>query len=490
MRSAAVLFTEAGFVPTPAPKGREYTLADRQRISEQLLRLYCSASRREGNPDRTEYIWLDEFCLSDDRMQNDAVIASQRSVELGRLADIFRGARQVAVFCHEENCDHTGLSCIWGQRLFTIPEILHAQTVFRLTRKRKGNEIITELFPTSGRTFREDMQTNAARGNKWHLYAIFQHTVNAGAVPWQVAIHALVVEAIRRDETGGFHDHKYLGKALNGLLPRRARLEDLGSSGWNDLAWLLELNQGFYNAASLAAVCSIAEADSVSWLGKPIDPAAGNERLEPVVTAFPVSVASSTEKKKGSPESPSKSEPSPPLTIIAGETLGFRPKPLKRDANGLYNNEEMKGLKILTFWTAFVLIIISTSITSSGNFRGGLALYYITAIVSCIVELLAGTMYLDREGWIFLEDSQWGDQFQEKLGEQDRNLRTLTHWGSRLLKNFSFFRLTDDSQGIGSLFPNGKRLAGAHGWPANSSTCAAESTLRLWWSHDQMHWCL
>ncbi|KAJ7486660.1 hypothetical protein FB451DRAFT_1026531, partial [Mycena latifolia] len=123
-----------------------------------------------------------------------------------------------------------------------------------------------------------------------------------------------------------------------------------------------------------------------------------------------------------------------PLTTIAGETLGFRPKPLKRDAYGLYTNEEMKGLKILTFWTAFVLVILSTSIASSGNLGGGLALYYITAIVSCIVGLLAGTMYLDREGWIFLEDSQWGEKFQEKLGEQDHNLRTLTHWGSRLLK--------------------------------------------------------
>ncbi|KAJ7669672.1 hypothetical protein B0H17DRAFT_949225, partial [Mycena rosella] len=158
-----------------------------------------------------------------------------------------------------------------------------------------------------------------------------------------------LLSSIRRGEAGGFHDHKFLGKALNGLLPWRARLEDLGSSGWNDLVWLLELNQGFYNVASLAAVCSIAENDSVSWLGKPINPAAGNERLEPVVTAFPIAAASSHEKKKGSLDVIPKFDLSPPLTIIGGEILGLRPKPLKGDVDGLYNNKEIKGLKNLSF---------------------------------------------------------------------------------------------------------------------------------------------
>jgi hypothetical protein len=244
-------------------------------------------------------------------------------------------------------------------------------------------------------------------------YSIFQHTVNAGAVPWQVAIHALVVESIRRDEAGGFHDHKFLGRALNGLLPRRSRLSDLGNGGWNDLAWLLELNQGFYNAASLAAVCSISEDHSVEWLGKPIDPAAGNERLEPVVTAFPVS-----------------SDSGPPaLTVIAGEQVGFRAKPLKRDAFGLYNNEEMKGAKILTLCIAVALAIISTVIVASGSTVAGIVLYYLTAVLYSIVELLVGTMYLERDGWVFLEDALWGDKLEEKLGEQDNNLRELTSWG-------------------------------------------------------------
>ncbi|KAJ6555239.1 hypothetical protein B0H10DRAFT_2123212 [Mycena sp. CBHHK59/15] len=429
MLSAAVLFEEAGYVKEPAPEGREYTLKDRQRIAEQYLRLYCSANRREGNPDRREYIWLDEFCLSDHGLENEGAIALQRSKELGRLADIFRNAAQVAVFCHEVDCDHTGLTCIWGTRLFTIPEILHAQRVLRMTRKQVGQKIITNLIPTTASVFREAMQTKAALGNRWHLYAIFQHSVNSGAVPWQVAIHALVVEAIRRDEAGGFDNHKFLGKALNGLLPRRARLDHLGSSGWNDLAWLLELNQGFYNAASLAAVCSLGEDESVSWLGKPIHPSAGNERLEPIVTAFPVSPSSNRREMEPSSEQTHASEPSPPLMIVGDKTLGLRPN-LKRDAAGLYNNEEIKGLKILAYWMAAILVIISLILLGSGKIFG-VFLFYITAIVYSIVELLASTMYLERDGWVFLYDSEWGNNVAERLAEQDNNLRSMVHWGSR-----------------------------------------------------------
>ncbi|KAJ7736686.1 hypothetical protein B0H16DRAFT_119115 [Mycena metata] len=415
MESAEVLAREHHFVYNFAPEGRKYSRADRRTISEYVLHLYCSARRHEGNPDRTEYIWLDEFCLSDEQAQDDqGITTAQRNDELGRLADIFRSAAQTVVFCDKENCDHTQLTCVWGKRLFTLPEILHAQTVLRLTRTPQG----AEIFRTFGHAFRETMQKDAARGQKWHLYAIFQHTINAGAVPWQAAIHALIVEAIRRDEASGFYYHKYLGKALNGLLPRRARLEDLGNSGWNDLAWLLELNQGFYNAASLAAVSSIAEEETVSWLGKPISPAAGNERLEPVLTAFPVS---------------STSDPTsdPPLTIIAGKTLGFRPK-LQRDALGLYKNEEMKGLKILAFRAAFLLLLFSYFVTRWGHCKTGFAIYYCTTMLYRVVELLAGTMYLEREGWVFLEDSKWGDKLA-RLGEQDHYLRTLTHWDQQLV---------------------------------------------------------
>ncbi|KAJ7659766.1 hypothetical protein DFH06DRAFT_1130521 [Mycena polygramma] len=98
------------------------------------------------------------------------------------------------------------------------------------------------------------------------------------------------------------------------------------------------------------AVCSISEDNSVAWLGKPIDLQAGNERLEPTVMAFPVANTSD-----------------PPLSIITGETIGLRQHLLKRDAYTLYNNEEMKGLKILAYWTVFALVILSTIVTVRGR---------------------------------------------------------------------------------------------------------------------------
>jgi hypothetical protein len=113
--------------------------------------------------------------------------------------------------------------------------------------------------------------------------------------------------------------------------------------------------------------------------------------------------------------------------MIAGEILGFRPK-LQRDALGLYKNEEIKGLKILAFCVAFLLFLFSHFIIRWGYLKTGYATYYGTAILYHLVELLAGTMYLEREGWVFLEDSRWGDKLAQ-LGEQDHYLRTLTHWG-------------------------------------------------------------
>lgn len=244
-------------------------------------------------------------------------------------------------------------------------------------------------------------------------YAIFQHSVNAGSIPWQVAIHGLVVEAIRRDEVTNHRNHKYLGQALNGLLPRRSRLSDLGGkNGWSDLAWLLELNQGFYNAASLAAVCNLPDKDTGSWLGKPMGPNVGNERLEPVVTAFPVSASSN-----------------PPLAIIRSETVAFRKVPLQRDAYGLYNNEEMRPFKILCICIAVLLILVGASLFATANPLNSLLLWYIVALFYRLVELLVSTMYLEREGWVFLSDAQWGEKFELKLGEQDNHLRILTHWG-------------------------------------------------------------
>ncbi|PBK66135.1 hypothetical protein ARMSODRAFT_370554 [Armillaria solidipes] len=438
MDSAKVLFSEAGLKVQDRPtEKRAFSLRDRKYIAERLLIEYCSATRNAGN--RTEYIWLDEFCLSDERLPDDT---PERSKELGRLPDIFRNASQVAVFCHTEGCDHSSISCVWGTRLFTVGEILHAASVIRLTRKRDQDDpshpLITHAYREPARVFRERMQSKAALGNRWHLYSIMQHSANAGSVAWQNAIHALVVEAIIRNRQGGYEENM-LGKALNGLLPRRARLEDLkGEDGWADLAWLLELNQGFYNAASLAAVCRLGDG---SWLGPPIEPVAGNERLEPVVHTFPVGV-------------PNKSGIKMPLSIIGSQTIGLRAS-LKRDPFGLYTNEDMTGLAGLSVCILVLVWSIGLSTIKRDPFLG-IAIIWLGSISFAILEMLVGTIYLERDGWIFLSDKVWGHAPQQSLGEQDPKLAKLIKWGKRQL--IPSWSLSDEKESNGTLVDLNSRV--------------------------------
>ncbi|KAJ7030771.1 hypothetical protein C8F04DRAFT_1365292 [Mycena alexandri] len=400
-----------------------YSHPDRRKLAKRYLELYCSAKREEGNPNRTERIWLDEFCIQPQSQWEapEEVVKPVRQQELGKLADIFSKADQVAVFCSQMECDHTGIDCSWGQRLFTFAEILHAQHVLRLTIVREEKEFVVRLIHHAAHIFRGAMQTNAALAKRWHLYAVYQHSVNAGAMADGHPCACGRSDSERRD-------HQI----------SRSRA-DLASSGWNDLGWLLELNQGFYNAASPAAVCSIPDDRSVSWLGKPIHPALGNERLEPLVTAFPVSgyfTAVWKKKEKTSPvpvpEKPDSKPrvPNPPLTMLAQKTIGLRPTPLKRDKDGLYTNEEMKGLKILAHPNV------------------GIGLYWLTSVLYCILELLVGTMYLERDGWAWLEDADWSANLERSLGKQDSHLRSLVHWGYYILQVES---------GINNLFPNGSR---------------------------------
>ncbi|KAJ7877533.1 hypothetical protein B0H14DRAFT_2286517, partial [Mycena olivaceomarginata] len=135
MESAVQLSRDADFEPAPPADGRQYSLADRQRIAEYLLKLYCSTEQPGVDWDResAQFVWLDEYCLSD--QDNTSDIEPQRRRELGRLADIFRYAAQVVVFCHRLGCDHTDVACPWGNRICTIPEVLHAQKVLRMTRE-------------------------------------------------------------------------------------------------------------------------------------------------------------------------------------------------------------------------------------------------------------------------------------------------------------------------------------------------------------------
>ncbi len=245
-----------------------------------------------------------------------------------------------------------------------------------------------------------------------------------------------MVEAIIRDLAGeGFEAHKYLGKAMNGLLPRRARLGDLkGKDGWMDLAWLLELNQGFYNAASLAAVCSLGQG---GWLGPPIQPLAGNERLEPIVHAFPVRMTDGMGIMT-------------PLCIIGSQTVGLRDC-LERDPFGLYNNKDMRVLRWLSWWLLILSWVlgfkaISTSLTPF------LAVVYISSWIFTILEMVIGTIYLQHDGWIYLDDSIWGSEPQHRLGMQDPKLAELLEWGDRqLIPNWSQPDDTEKNRAKGTL---------------------------------------
>ncbi|KAJ7206643.1 hypothetical protein GGX14DRAFT_397026 [Mycena pura] len=76
-------------------------------------------------------------------------------------------------------------------------KVLHAETILRMTREHRNEKTTTCIFSTPGDVFREAIQTKAANGNQWHLYAIYQNSVNSGTVSWQMAIHSFVAEAIR-----------------------------------------------------------------------------------------------------------------------------------------------------------------------------------------------------------------------------------------------------------------------------------------------------
>ncbi|KAK7039218.1 hypothetical protein VNI00_010123 [Paramarasmius palmivorus] len=455
MEAAYTLFKEAGRTlrdPPPDGKARKFTLRDRKRVSIEFLVEYCSAHRQHQKvePDREEYVWLDEFCLSHEREEagekphDDEAerkeVNKERSEELGRLSDIFRDAETVVIFCDKINCDHANLTCRWANRLFTLGEILHANKTQRMTRRLVpgGNSRPQSyLYPESGRSFRERMMHDAAMAGKWHLHSILRQSNNSGSDTWQMAIHALIVEAIRRDRESGYENHEFIGKGLNGLLPRRAKLRHLkGKDGWADLAWLLELNQGFYNQAALAAVCCLPDKpeSGSGWLGPPIEPKAGNERLEPLVTAFTVSGTT----KDGKPIAP--------LNIVGAKTIGLHPD-LKRDSKALFRNPHARVMKIVSITLLVISWIIAiamyaSAVTNPSLAAGATAVLWISSIAFNFFRLIIGTMYLQRSGWVFLSekkwndgskgDAAWGSHPEKILGQLDRSLDgRIVEWGEK-----------------------------------------------------------
>ncbi|KAF9450880.1 hypothetical protein P691DRAFT_725090 [Macrolepiota fuliginosa MF-IS2] len=214
-----------------------------------------------------------------------------------------------------------------------------------------------------------------------------------------------------------------LGRGLNGLLARRARLEDVpGRDGWADLCWLLELNQGHFNAATLAAVCSLEAGSDRNtdvalchpWLGRPVLPEPGTERLEPLVTAIPIA--------NSLPSQPAASA----LNIVGPKIVGVAPFP-RRDRYALYTHKELRGLLLLS---AIAFLI--------GNFyhfnmiatRGASAwrLWFNFFTIGAL-KLVAETTCLVCDGWVYLDATTWGKDPSLKLGGLDCRLRQLVKWG-------------------------------------------------------------
>ncbi|KXN84021.1 hypothetical protein AN958_00580 [Leucoagaricus sp. SymC.cos] len=422
-------FGELDPQPEIPPGGkRKYNLQNRRKIAQALLDEYARARvTMDGRQDGTEFIWLDELCLSDHYVTDPQECYRQRSTELGQLADIFKGAKRVVAFCHIPDCDHSGVECPWANRLFTLGEILHTSEVLVMTRTPlpdNPKNLASSITIMSGEDFRGEMQTYAAEAKMWHLHNIMEHATNSGTVTWQSAIHSLVVEAIRRDEAGDFHDHKFLGKALNGLLPRRSQLEDLrGENGWADLAWLLELNQGYYNTTLLAAVCKLADpaVNEYRWWGKPIAPKEGSERLEALVTAIPVKL-----RKAGNVTA------EPVLSIIGPKSVALSHW-LQRDSAGLYRNPEMKSLKRWMIWGYFIFFIIGVA-CMGGSILGGFIVIWVATLAYVILELLVGTMFVEKDTWFVLEDhTVSGHEPYRWLQSQDPTFDNASEWGARQL---------------------------------------------------------
>ncbi|KAF5345098.1 hypothetical protein D9756_011170 [Leucocoprinus leucothites] len=425
----------------PNSKNGKYSLSDRREIAGAILEEYGRARVRTaakgGKTDGIEYVWLDEFCLSEEDTKNEVQAMKQKETEIGRWADIFRLAKRVVVFCHVIDCDHTGVECPWSNRLFTLAEIVHATKVVRIKRTygnsdpgERGTGIMSSISSLSGNEFRAEIQARAAEAKMWHLSNIMQHANNSSGATWQSTVHSLVLEALRRKDLDTSASHNLLGKALNGLLPRRAQIGDLtGVDGWADLVLLLELNQGFYNATLLASVCRLAESDAPNgyrWCqGKPVLPKEGLERFESLSTAIPVNFHDKITNNTV-----------PVLSFVNTKTIALDHM-LQRDSGALEQQEELKCLK---FWARFAWITLVFLGFILGAAIGGIGgiLYYVASILYVILQLFIGTIYVTKDRWVVIEDFKApGASAFRFLQAQDPSFRGGIEWGSGSAKQIT-----------------------------------------------------
>ncbi|EEB93024.1 hypothetical protein MPER_08379, partial [Moniliophthora perniciosa FA553] len=164
-----------------------------------------------------------------------------------------------------------------------------------------------------------------------------------------------------------------------------------------------------------------------------IEPKAGNERLEPLVTAFTVSGMDKNSKTIA------------PLNLIGTQTIGLHAG-VKRDGMALYRNPRLRVLKGVSWMVLVLCWIISLALLLSGLVNPalaaiGLALFWISSIGFNLLRLIIGSMYLERSGWVFLSESMlndgskgdtaWGSDPVEKLRQLDPSIARLAEWGDR-----------------------------------------------------------
>ncbi|EEB99603.1 hypothetical protein MPER_00687, partial [Moniliophthora perniciosa FA553] len=144
----------------------------------------------------------------------------------------------------------------------------------------------------------------------------------------------------------------------------------------------------------------------VGLVRPPIEPRAGNERLEPLVTAFAVS---GDRKDKNVSQ----------LNIIGAQTIGLHPC-LKRDGYALYRNPNARIMKrasvvILVFCWIIAITMVSKAIEHPALAGAGAILFWLSLIGHNSFRLLVGTMHLQRNGWVFLRENKWNNGSKDDI---------------------------------------------------------------------------
>ncbi|THU85671.1 hypothetical protein K435DRAFT_763995 [Dendrothele bispora CBS 962.96] len=147
-----------------------------------------------------------------------------------------------------------------------------------------------------------------------------------------------------------------------------------------------------------------------SWLGPPIEPKAGNERLEPLVHAFPFI-------NRTGPRAEHREFMSV-LNVVGAETIGLHPY-LRRDSNALFTNKDAKKAKIISMVLLAVYYLMGAVFIALAVFNNlssqkalliiGIVIVYLSSLAFSLFRLIKSTLYLERSGWVFLREEMWQD---------------------------------------------------------------------------------